>query len=164
MSAQQERKVSLTTYREQHNLPPTRLVKPKKSSDSADTLALQLEYQRTLQLQCVEWAERNTEQYSYLDLMLHPANGNGRTRAETEKLRATGAQKGAPRLIIPTPNKPARKRYSGLAIEIKHATGALSAEQEEWCQRLKDSGYLYAVVRSLEDFIAAVREFHQVDA
>jgi|GEM_PF-6031431 len=156
---QGNKKISLTVYRHVNQI-----VHASKPSQNR-TVVQRIKGKRNqpewiLQQQCVSWAELHTEEYPYLNLMFHPASGVGRTKTEANELRSAGAKKGVPRLIIPVPNKPARKRYNGLAVEIKSPSGCLSSEQEDWQQHLKRHGYLCVVVRTLKEFIEAVKVFH----
>lgn len=90
----------------------------------------------------------------YLDLLhvlwTHPPNGGARHRAEGGKLKAQGAKKGVPDVLIFTP--PPLGNYVGAAIELKRTKGGkVSEEQRKWLEGLAECGWFTAVAKGFDE-------------
>lgn len=114
--------------------------------------------EETLQRMCIQWANTHLERYPDLAYLFHPANGGFRTPAEAGILKAMGVRTGVPDLLLPLASPDGR--FQGMALELKSPAGRLTEAQKRWLDRLAQSGYLTAVVRSLDDFIACVQAWH----
>lgn len=111
--------------------------------------------EEALQRACIQWVNTHLALYPDLAYLFHPANGGFRTPAEAGILKAIGVRTGVPDLLLPLAS-PSGK-YQGMALELKSPTGKLTEAQKRWLERLERNGYLTAVVRSLDDFIACVQ-------
>lgn len=103
----------------------------------------------------VEWVVLSSARYPILRWMLHVPNGGKRPRGEAGKLKALGTKPGYPDLTLPRPNH----TWRGLAIELKSPVGTVSSYQQEWLDAFAEDGWLVAVCRSLEEFIATTLLF-----
>lgn len=72
-------------------------------------------------------------------------NGGLRTKHEAMKLKATGTVAGVSDLIVLKPNK-------AIFVEVKTDIGRQSEEQKKFEEIVKNLGFEYHLVRSLEDF------------
>ncbi len=104
---------------------------------------------------CMEWVLLSASRHPILKWMVHVPNGGKRPKGEAGKLKAMGAKPGYPDLTLPRRAGP----WTGLAIELKSPTGTVSQDQKEWLTAFLAEGWLVAVVRSLDDFIAVVQVF-----
>lgn len=104
---------------------------------------------------CFEWVTLLSSRYPILRWMAHYPAGGKRPRGEAGKLRALGTKPGVPDLMVFRPYR----GWTGLAVELKSATGTVSDNQQEWLSALKEDGYLTAVCRSLDEFQAVVMKF-----
>ena len=75
---------------------------------------------------------------------------------ENVKAKAEGYNKGIPDLFFYEPSKD--RKFVGLALELKTASGVLRPEQVTWLRRLDEKGWKTAVPRSVEECKA---EFNQ---
>lgn len=82
-------------------------------------------------------------------------NGGLRTKHEAMKLKATGTLSGVSDLIILLPNKT-------YFIEVKTEVGRQSEEQKKFQEIVKNLGFDYVLVRSLENFINFVNSILKV--
>lgn len=84
-------------------------------------------------------------------------NGGHRNKAEAARMKAEGVTPGVSDLIL----LEARGRYGALCIEMKtHARGSGQSEWQEWWQgETEKAGNRYVVVRDVDEFAAAVREY-----
>lgn len=91
---------------------------------------------------------------AYVDVALkpdvlswHTPNGGKRDAVAGAKLKRAGARPGVPDWLF---------FYAGqlYAIELKTRTGSLSTEQKDWRDGLIREGAEWALVRTLDDFIA----------
>lgn len=87
--------------------------------------------------------------------VVHVPNGGKRPRGEAGKLKAMGVRAGFPDLFLPRRHQ----RWTGLAIELKSASGRVSHDQAIWLEVLASEGYLTAVCRTLGEFDAALHCF-----
>lgn len=106
-----------------------------------------------LQCACVKWFRLQYKQYSH-NLFAVP-NGGKRTKAEAGKLKAEGVLAGVADLILLKSNH----HYGALLIEMKTKIGRQSDEQKAWQAKIEKDGYLYVVIRSLEEFMKVVKEY-----
>ncbi len=74
-------------------------------------------------------------------------NGGLRHPRVASQLKAEGLKSGVPDLCLPVPRAPAH----GLFVEMKTASGRLSASQRDWVARLTGNGYTVAVCYSVAD-------------
>ncbi len=72
-------------------------------------------------------------------------NGGLRTKHEAMKLKATGTVAGVSDLIVLKPNK-------AIFVEVKTDIGRQSEDQKKFEEIVKNLGFEYHLVRSLEDF------------
>lgn len=109
----------------------------------------------TLQKACVRWF---SYQYpSYAQLLHHSPNGGKRNAVEAAKFKAMGVRAGFPDLGLYV----ARQGYNGLFIELKSEKGRQSDAQKFYEILLKEQGYEYVIVRSLEEFIQTIKDYLQ---
>lgn len=108
-----------------------------------------------LQRDCMEWIRRSTGRYPILRWMVHVPNGGKRPKGEAGKLKAMGTKPGYPDLTLPR----RYTRWPGLAVELKSSTGQVSTDQKDWLGAFVADGWLVAVCRSLDEFIAVLQVF-----
>jgi hypothetical protein len=82
-------------------------------------------------------------------------NGGKRHPAVGRKLREEGVRPGVPDVFIaiPVPD------YSGLFLEFKSRRGAVTAEQKNLHQYLRNMGYAVEVVRSVDEAITITENY-----
>lgn len=78
-------------------------------------------------------------------------NGGGRTKREAGRLKAEGVKKGVPDIFTAVPVNGSH----GLYIEMKSASGRVSAEQSAWIADALELGYAAVVCRSATEAMAA---------
>lgn len=111
-----------------------------------------------LQQQCVAWFRAQYPHYAML--LTHPANEGNGNRVSGAIHKAEGTVAGVPDLIL---FMPGRQRYMNggirmskpapaLGIEMKTAKGRQSQQQKDFQKMFEAAGYMYRIVRSLEDF------------
>lgn len=108
-----------------------------------------------LQIACCHWFDL---QYPQLRLLLHHSPNEGRLMRpdrDGAKRKAMGMRPGFPDFIFLQPNK----LYSYLAVELKSAKGRQSDHQKIYQQAVEQAGGRYIIVRTLEEFIAAVNSY-----
>lgn len=106
-----------------------------------------------IQTWCVYWFRH---QYAHLARLLFAVPNGGRRDAVTGKiLKAEGVVPGVSDLLLLIP----AGGYHGLCIEMKTAKGRQQPTQKEWQQEVEAQGYRYEVCRSVEQFIAIVRDY-----
>lgn len=111
----------------------------------------------SLQMNCVKWMRL---QYPHeASLLHHSPNGGRRDLREAARFKAMGVSAGFPDLILCIPSH----GYHGLCLELKTQTGRQSAMQKEWQKRLSSQGYLYAVIRSFDEFRTAINNYLRID-
>ena len=90
------------------------------------------------------------------------ANGGKRRLLEAVRLRNEGVLPGVPDLMLPV----ACGGAHGLFVEMKSATGTLSAEQSKRLSELAASGYVAAACWSAVDAIALTKQYlaHELPA
>lgn len=104
---------------------------------------------------CFEWTGLMQPRHPILRWMIHVPNGGKRPKGEAGKLKAMGAKKGVPDLILPR----IYRGWSGFASELKSDTGRVSDDQEEWLEAFREDGYLTCVCRSIEHYQREVMRF-----
>ena len=104
---------------------------------------------------CMEFVLRTTARNPILRWMVHVPNGGKRPKGEAGKLKAMGTKPGYPDLTLPRRHT----RWMGLAIELKSPIGTVSPDQKEWLGAFVADGWLVAVCRSLDEFIAVLHVF-----
>lgn len=115
--------------------------------------------EHNLQVACVRWFRL---QYPDLaPLLFAVPNGGARSKATAGKLKAEGVVPGVADLILLVPRieEGCKNMWHALCIEMKTPTGRQSAEQGLWQLKVEQHGYKYAVVRSLDEFIALVNGY-----
>jgi len=108
------------------------------------------------QARLVRWSHRRDvrELAPTLAWLYHTPNGGQRTGFAGAQMTALGVKRGVPDLMLPLRSGP----WSGLAIEMKTATGRLSPDQRAWLSHLDGQGWSTVVARSADaarDAIAA---------
>ena len=87
----------------------------------------------------------------------HTPNGGGRHPAEAARMRAMGVKRGVPDFLIIDP--PPKALAHGAALELKRRTShgerraALTPEQREWLEALKERGWAARVSHGAKDAI-----------
>lgn len=106
-----------------------------------------------LQQACRQWFDA---QYPRLRLLLHHSPNEGqlvRGARDGAKRRAMGMRPGFPDFVLLVPGK-----WPYLALELKSARGRQSPLQHAYQEAVEMAGGRYVLVRSLDDFMTAVRE------
>lgn len=85
----------------------------------------------------------------------HLPSGEHRTPETGAKLKKMGLKKGLPDIQIYA----ARHGYHGLCIELKRTAGAASKSQKELSKKLLEEGYLYQIVRAIDEFKELVDKY-----
>lgn len=106
-----------------------------------------------IQADVIAWARAHDDQR--VRLLFHIPNGGERTAVAGGRLVALGVKRGVSDLFLPAPVYP----YSGLWVEMKTATGALSIPQRGWLAEMAAQGYAVAVCRSADDAIATITRY-----
>lgn len=120
--------------------PRPKAAKPKPPSEEIEQQAF------------IKWAHTHP---LIRDLVFHIPNGGRRNRLEGAKLKRMGVRAGVSDLFIPYP---AHGRH-GLWIELKSASGSLSAAQQEWLVKMRALGYGAEVAHGWEGAKAAVERY-----
>ena len=102
-----------------------------------------------IQADCYRWCYN--ERPETRKLLFHVPNEND--RADSNAIQGAirkrlGLVAGVADLILLMP----RGSYHGLCIEMKDAHGTQKPAQKEWQVIVENQGYLYRVIRSLEEF------------
>jgi len=79
----------------------------------------------------------------------HVPNGGGRWKGEGGKLKAQGAKKGVPDIVImENPKKTGYEHHPGVVIELKRIKGGtVSKEQKKWLAIFERQGFYSCVCR-----------------
>lgn len=94
-----------------------------------------------------------------LAYLFHCPNGGKRDAVTGGQMRALGVKPGVPDLLLPIE----AHGFNGLAIEMKSAIGATTADQERWLATLKGNGWQIHVCRSAEAARLAIVAYLGVD-
>ena len=106
-----------------------------------------------LQIACVNWF---SYQYSHIAQLLHHSpNGGRRDAREAARFKAMGVRPGFPDLILLFPSK----GYHFLCIELKTKTGKQSEYQKDYQRMVESIGGKYVICRTLEEFMAVIRDY-----
>ena len=136
--------ISISQYRAMLTTGQIPKVKIKRASPEED-----------LHRSCMEWVLLSTGRHPILHWIVHCPNGGKRPKGEAGKLKGMGAKPGLPDLILPRRHM----RWLGLAVELKSPTGTVSPDQKDWLGAFVADGWLVAVCRSLDEFIAVLQVF-----
>lgn len=90
------------------------------------------------------WAAMASQYVPELHLMFAIPNGGLRGKATASRLKAEGVKAGVFDIFLPV----ARRKYHGVFIEMKRGRNLLTPAQEEFCEAVRDQGYLYCVAYS----------------
>lgn len=80
-------------------------------------------------------------------------NGGHRNIQTAARLKAEGVTSGVSDLLLFV----ARRGYHALCVEVKTMTGRQSENQKNWECRVKEQGFCYHIVHSLDEFAQLVR-------
>ena len=89
------------------------------------------------QVALIRWADLQAKTVPELGRLTAIPNGGKRHPATAAKIRAEGARKGYPDLLLDV----ARAGFHGLRIELKAGKNTASAEQKDWLAWLTEQGY-----------------------
>ncbi len=133
-----------------------------------------------------QWITLATPRIPQLALAFHPANGGKRDPREAARLKGLGVRPGVPDVMIPVPQMmdwsdkkrplilspmkswdddyPDRREVTctGLAIELKSATGVLSKNQKWWLEKLGHEGWEVHVCRSFDEARQVIADYFGV--
>jgi hypothetical protein len=85
----------------------------------------------------------------------HSPNGGARNAATGARLKLMGTRRGWPDLVVMVP----RRKWCGLALELKAEGGRLSVEQNQWLEWLHECGFLVGVAWSFDEAISAITAY-----
>ena len=85
----------------------------------------------------------------------HIPSGENRPKEVGAKLKKMGLKKGLPDIQVYA----ARHGYHGLLVELKTTTGKPSKSQIELGEKLIAEGYLYKIVRAIDEFKELVDKY-----
>jgi hypothetical protein len=114
------------------------------------------EQESTLQTQTAQWLSMQYPPEKYL--YFHPPNGGKRDAITGAILKRQGVRRGVSDWIFLEP----RNGASGLIVELKTETGSMTAEQKEFLKMALQRGYVYAICRTLDNFIEIVNLYFGV--
>ena len=101
----------------------------------------------SLQMNCIQWLDMQ-----YKDILRTISPITRLSPHQGFKQKKLGYAKGSPDLIIFEP----MQGYHGLLIEFKVGYNKQSPEQLLWEAKLKERGYNYQVIYTLEDFVSLI--------
>jgi hypothetical protein len=107
------------------------------------------------QVALVAWARIAQLSRPELGLLFAIPNGGGRDKRTAGRLKAEGVRAGVPDLCLAV----ARGAWHGLFVEMKSATGTLSAEQLWWAEQLAGQGYAVITCRGFDEAKAAIERY-----
>lgn len=108
-----------------------------------------------IQAACIKWFRL---QYPRLaPLLFAVPNGTNKSKTARMMFKAEGLTAGVSDLLFLLP----RGGYHGLCIEMKTRTGRQSAEQKAWQAAVEAQGYLYVVIRSLDEFMKIITNYNK---
>lgn len=107
-----------------------------------------------IQAACIKWFRLQYPRYSLL--LFAVPNGTNKSKTARMMFKAEGLTAGVSDLILFLP----RGCYHGLCIEMKTRTGRQSAEQKAWQAAVEAQGYLYVIIRSLDEFIKTITNYN----
>jgi hypothetical protein len=103
-----------------------------------------------LQIACVRWFRLQYPRKA--NLLNSVPNGGARNAITGAIIKKEGAVRGVADLEL----NMAAHGYHGLKIEMKTAKGRQSPFQKQWQKDIEAQGYLYAIVRSVDEFIQLI--------
>lgn len=106
-----------------------------------------------LQKACVRWFRLAYPEYAYC--LFAVPNGGFRNATEARRLKAEGVIAGVSDLILLVP----RQGKGALCIGMKTLTGVQRESQKIWQSEAERCGNQYEVVRSFDDFKAAIEKY-----
>jgi len=109
----------------------------KTNTKGEITSIIQIVPEHEIQAEVIRWAKMYEGIYPELWLLHAIPNGGKRNLKEAVKFKREGVKAGVPDLFMPV----ARMGYHGLYIEMKNKEGRLTANQQEWHERLKKQNY-----------------------
>lgn len=106
-----------------------------------------------IQAACIKWFRL---QYPRLaPLLFAVPNGTNKSKTARMMFKAEGLTAGVSDLLFLLPHG----GYHGLCIEMKTRTGRQSDEQKAWQAAVEARGYLYVIIRSLDEFIKTITNY-----
>lgn len=118
-----------------------------------------------IQMQLIQWAFHNEQNYPCLKMLFHSPNGEERKpqvnrlgirfSAVAQKLKRMGVKPGVPDLLLPYP----KGAYLGLALELKSEKGRLQQSQKEWLDNLQKVGWACRVCYSFDEAKKVLSEY-----
>lgn len=112
-----------------------------------------LHIESDLQINCVRYFRYQYPQFAMLCFAV--PNGGARSRRTGAILKAEGVVAGVADLLILIPSG----KYHGICIEFKTAKGRQSPAQKEWQKAVEKQGYIYAVVRTIDEFVEIIKQY-----
>jgi hypothetical protein len=104
----------------------------------------------------MQWCELNRNAMPELQNIFAIPNGGQRHIVVAQQLKAEGVKPGVPDLFLAYP----ASGYSGLFVEMKRRMGGkLSPLQQEWRERLTNSGYCVRICLGWEEAKSAIIEY-----
>jgi hypothetical protein len=107
------------------------------------------------QRSCKRWF--NIQYPRLAPLLFAVPNGGRRGKVEARIMKAEGVVAGVADMILLVP----RGGFASLCIEFKSDKGRQSPMQKAWQTAAEDAGNKYVIVRSIEEFIEAVKGYIQ---
>jgi hypothetical protein len=105
--------------------------------------------EEALQMHCVHYWRQMFRPDSDAYYLLYKVHNEGKkTKRQAVKDKSLGILSGAADLNVDI----AKHGYHGLRVELKAVSGRQSSNQKRFEQALTKNGYLYRVVRSLDEF------------
>lgn len=99
-----------------------------------------------LQSECYTWFHNNYPEQRGLLFMVH---NTPRNKIDGAKLKAMGMVAGVSDMVYLTSNL---EGHGAIMLEFKLPGQYQSMEQKDWMERVRQSGYLYMVITSLDQF------------
>ena len=129
--------------------------------DNAGSLGGAVPLEHDEQAALFRWAEANEGAHPELAMLHATPNGGYRPVHTAVMLKAEGVKAGYPDISLDVP----RGRFHGLRIELKRAggVGRVSAEQQEWIDRLRYYGYCAVVCYGAAEAQQCIMAYLQQD-
>jgi len=108
-----------------------------------------------LQSACVQWFRLQYPQHTIFAI----PNGGNRSAATGAMIKREGVLAGVADLFVMFPSG----GYHGLFIEMKTPTGKVQESQKVFAEQAFRNRYLYMVIRSVDDFMAVVKAYLELD-
>ena len=102
-----------------------------------------------LQQECFLWYHSTYPEYR--GLLFHVGNGGSRSAREGAKFKTMGVWAGVSDFIFLFDSR-------AYFIELKTLKGTQSIKQKVWEQQVKNQGFQYSIIRSLEEFKSLIKE------